>query len=169
MSSSLSHWRVAYRRIGTTTLLPFRAMDRERYRPGVVVWNYREQDIHVPLIRALVFRFIRFQKAIRAPQNFKHFGAWSGSSNPKWFIPGASIQTSQLIGRLGELARLLSVRSGVTSCGPSRNAAQLLGRLSARWPQKQICNSRTAAESVRNPQKATSFRRKFPSCAMESI
>src|SRR2546426_570801 len=30
-----------------------RAMDRERYRPAVAVWNYSDQDLHVPLIRAL--------------------------------------------------------------------------------------------------------------------
>ena len=30
-----------------------RSMDRERYTPAVAVWNYRESDLHVPLIRAL--------------------------------------------------------------------------------------------------------------------
>ena len=30
-----------------------RAVDRERYNPAVAVWNYCEQDIHVPLIQAL--------------------------------------------------------------------------------------------------------------------
>src|SRR5215467_119851 len=30
-----------------------RAMDRERYRPAVAVWNYSDQDFHVPLIRSL--------------------------------------------------------------------------------------------------------------------
>ena len=30
-----------------------RDMDRSRYRPAVAVWNYREQDIYVPQIRAL--------------------------------------------------------------------------------------------------------------------
>src|SRR5438093_258695 len=30
-----------------------RKMDRERYKPAVAVWNYSDNDIHVPLIRAL--------------------------------------------------------------------------------------------------------------------
>jgi hypothetical protein len=30
-----------------------RAMDRQRYRPAVVVWNYRPDDVHVQPIRAL--------------------------------------------------------------------------------------------------------------------
>src|SRR5438552_222218 len=29
------------------------AMDREHYRPAVAVWNYCEEDMHVPPIRAL--------------------------------------------------------------------------------------------------------------------
>jgi hypothetical protein len=29
------------------------AMDRERYRPGVVVWNLCETDVYVPRFRAL--------------------------------------------------------------------------------------------------------------------
>ena len=29
------------------------AMDRERYRPAVAVWNFAEADVYVPRIRAL--------------------------------------------------------------------------------------------------------------------
>src|SRR5256885_16002497 len=30
-----------------------RAMDRDRYKPAVAVWNYSESDFHLPLIREL--------------------------------------------------------------------------------------------------------------------
>ena len=30
-----------------------RELDRERYKPAVVVWNFRENDVHVSTVRSL--------------------------------------------------------------------------------------------------------------------
>ncbi len=125
-----------------------RAMDRERYRPAVAVWNYSDQDLHVPLIRALNVPLYSFP-GNRATKLHAFRGlvrqlrpevvhSWSFYTN--FVAYWASLGTRAL--------PLGSIRSDFAPA--KRESGPVVGRLSARWPSSQICNSLTAAESVRS-------------------
>ena len=130
-----------------------RTMDRERYRPAVAVWNYSDQDLHVPLIRALnvplysfpgnrATKLHAFRNLVKQLQP-EVVHSWSFYTNfaAQW-------------GCLGTGALPLgSIRSDFLWA--LRECGSVLGSLSARWPHMQICNSLSAAESIR------SFRRYF--------
>ena len=125
-------------------------MNRDRYRPEVVVWNFDEDDAYVTPLRKLGLplrtfpaSYSRIQKlsalrqivrekqpeVIHSYTFFTNFAAW-------WAAFG-----------LGPVV-VGSVRSNFDydriSCGP------LLGRLSARWPETLIFNSLTGAEEASN-------------------
>jgi len=123
-------------------------MDRERYRPAVVVWNFSEKDMYVPEIRAL--------------------------GVPLYSLPDASSRTAKLY-RLIEIVRRLDPevvhsytfftnfaaywstrRTRAVSVGSIRSSflhakkdtGSLLGSLSARFPRTQICNSFSAEREI---------------------
>jgi glycosyltransferase involved in cell wall biosynthesis len=121
-------------------------MDRERYRPAVAVWNYSDQDLHVPLIRALdvplysfpgnrATKLHAFRGLVRQLQP-EVVHSWSFYTN--FAAYWAAIATRAV--------SLGSVRSdflwAVKECG------SVVGNLSARWPNIQICNSSSAAEHI---------------------
>jgi glycosyltransferase involved in cell wall biosynthesis len=124
-----------------------RAMDRERYKPAVMVWNFRETDIHVASIRALGVPLYFFAETSRAAKlgqlralikqlQPEVVHSWSFYTNfaAYWAAKGTSAIS------------LGSIRSdflwAMQQCG------SIVGKLSARWPRKQICNSAAAAESA---------------------
>jgi len=125
-----------------------RAMDRERYKPAVAVWNFCESDIHVATIRALgvpVYFFADVNSRVAKLRQFRSLvkklqpevvHSWSFYTNfiAYWGTKG----TSEIC--------LGSIRSdylwAIKECGFT------VGKLSARWPRKQICNSVAAANSV---------------------
>ncbi len=128
----------------------FKAMERERYKPAVAVWTHREEDVYVPQIRALgvplysfssklssAAKLIAFRRLVRQLQpevvhsysfytNFAAYWAAQGTA----VIPVGSIRSDLLWAR--------------KECGP------ILGKLSARWPSSQICNSFSAADTARS-------------------
>jgi L-malate glycosyltransferase len=125
------------------------AVNRNGYKPAVVVWNYHAEDPYVSYIQALGVPLLRlpnsssgclrlnaFRRLIRqlkpellhSYSSFTNFPAW-------WAVLGTKVV---VIGAMrSDFARALKEN------GP------LLGRLSARWPRTQIFNSRAAAESAR--------------------
>jgi len=124
------------------------AMDRARYRPAVVVWNFREsdpyfarfRDLDVPLLRvagatsrlaklSALRRLVRQlqPEVIHAYSFYLNFGAYWGGRGTR-SIPIGSIRSN--------------FTRDVQVSGP------LLGRLCARWPRDQICNSLNAAEAA---------------------
>ena len=127
-----------------------RTMDRERYTPAVVVWDYSDKHIHLPLIRALnvpvygltrngsrIIKLSALRRLVRQ-LNPEVVHSWSFYTN--FAAHFATLGTPSLpIG---------SIRSdfswALRECGP------VLGNLSGRWPQNQICNSLSAAENVRS-------------------
>jgi glycosyltransferase involved in cell wall biosynthesis len=123
-------------------------MDRERYQPTVAVWSGHENDTYVPQIRDLgvplhlfprtTSRYVKLAKFRRligrlAPQVvhsysfYTNFAAW-------WATLGS---TTIPIG---------SIRNDFLS--ERRDSGRVLGRLSARWPAAQICNSSAAEQGV---------------------
>jgi glycosyltransferase involved in cell wall biosynthesis len=124
------------------------ALDRDRFRPVVVVWSCCETDTYVPQIRNLGVplyyfpqAFSRFAKMTKfrrlveslAPEVvhsycfYTNFAAWWGTRGTT-AIPVGSIRNDFPTEWRG---------SGI-----------VLGRLSARWPRVQICNSFAAHEEV---------------------
>ena len=126
------------------------SLDRERYVPEVIVWNYREDDPYVAQMRTLgvtlhplprtsakmaklgAFRHLVRQRKPAVVHSFTfytNFAAWWATLGMKTVAIG-------------------SVRSDFSWA--QKDAGWLLGRLSARWPDSQICNSFAAAETVRH-------------------
>jgi len=128
------------------------AMDRTRYQPAVVVWNFCDEDVFVPRIRELgvpiyffsgcqskVTKLASLRRLVRrlGPEvihsysfftNFPGYcAAWGTSS-----VPVGSIRSNFILDKAG------------SGC--------YFSRLNARWPRDQICNSFSAAEIVRKSQ-----------------
>jgi hypothetical protein len=71
-----------------------------------------------------MYPFILFQETIRVQQSSMLVAGWSGDSNPKSSIPGASIQTLLRIGPLKGQMHFPSDPSGVTLYEPKGYQAQ---------------------------------------------
>lgn len=124
-------------------------VNRDRYKPAVAVWNYREEDPYVSHLQALgvplhplprassgnvrlkVFRrLIRRMKpeVIHSYNSYTNFAAW-------WAALGT------------EAVAVGALRSDFLEA--VRENGRWLGRLSARWPRTQIFNNFAAAEIAR--------------------
>src|SRR5262245_55652362 len=118
-----------------------RGMDRQRNKPAVAVWSHSESDVHVPQIKALgvpLYCLPKFASGVKKLRALRHLVAhlrpevvhsYSFYTNfaAHWAIVGTQ---SVAIG---------SVRSDFSWA--KKQEGPLLGRLSARWPRNQICNS----------------------------
>jgi glycosyltransferase involved in cell wall biosynthesis len=123
-------------------------MDRDRYRPEVVVWNFREDDMHVAMLRALnicLHSFPDLQSRISKLRGLRHlvrklnpevvhsynfytnFAAWWATRGSN-AIPIGSIRQDFVTER--------------------RLTGMTLGRLSACLPMIQISNSLAAQKAV---------------------
>ena len=126
-----------------------RAMDRERYRPAVVVWNHCEQDLHVPQIRALGIPLYSFPRTLSRISKLSALRGLVGQLLPE-VIHSYSFYTNFAAYWAAWGTRAVpvgSVRNDFTS--EKKASGPLLGALSARWPGNQICNSYAAAETIR--------------------
>jgi glycosyltransferase involved in cell wall biosynthesis len=125
-----------------------KAMDRDRYHPAVVVWNYREDETYVCQLKQLrvpilplaprfstVKKMIELRRLVRTFQpEVLHSYSFYTNFAAYWATRGTQ---SVAVG---------SVRGDWTEA--KNRAGLLLGRLSARWPRKQICNSFAAAKAI---------------------
>ena len=125
------------------------AMDRPRYRPAVAVWNYSAYDVHLPKIQALGVPVHPLPRGVSRLVKVAALRRLVGQLRPA-VVHSWSFYTNfaaHLATRGRRAISIGSLRSGfswaVQECGP------LVGRLSARWPQTQVCNSAAAAASVR--------------------
>jgi glycosyltransferase involved in cell wall biosynthesis len=126
-----------------------KAMDRERYQPAVAVWNFSEDDVYVPKLRALNIPLYGFSNMPSAPAKLRAFQRLVRQLKPEvvhsytfytnfaayWSVRGT---TSLPVGSIR-----CDFNFEMSACGP------YLGRLSARWPRDQISNSSLAAETAR--------------------
>ncbi len=127
-----------------------RAMDRDRYKPAGSVWNYSDKDVHVPEIKALGVPLYPLPREYSSIRKLSAFRRLVRELDPEVvhsysFYTNFAVQWStQGMG----MPSIGSIRSdfgwAVKQCGP------ILGRLSARWPSTQICNSISAGDSVRS-------------------
>lgn len=124
------------------------AMDREHYRPAVAVWNYCEEDIHVPPIRALDVPLYAFSDLASAVAKLRALRCLVRQLEPE-VVHSYSFYTNIAASWAVRGTRTVAVGSmrGDFSLEKKR-AGPCLGRLSARWPEAQICNSFSAAQSI---------------------
>jgi L-malate glycosyltransferase len=126
-----------------------RGMDRDRYRPRVVVWNYSDSDFHLPLIRELgvpvhalprdtsrLAKLTALRRLI-AELDPEVVHSWS------FYINFAAYWAT----RGSKTVCLGSIRSDFSWAVNESGA--VLGRLNGLRPNRQICNSFSAAETIR--------------------
>jgi glycosyltransferase involved in cell wall biosynthesis len=125
-------------------------MDRERYRPHVVVWNFNPSDTYASLIPKLGVPLHFFSPTLTAVGKMLACRCLVREIKPE-IIHSYCFYTNIAASwaTLGtKTIPVGSVRSNFNNdkacCG------LLLGNLSARWPRDQIFNNRAAAESVQN-------------------
>jgi glycosyltransferase involved in cell wall biosynthesis len=126
-----------------------RTLDRERYKPAVVAWNYRAEDAYVRPIRALGVPIYHFADGAGGVSKLSAFRRLVRALDPE-VVHSYSFYTN-IAAALGVIrTRAIavgSVRSDFTWA--KKESGVVLGRLSARWPTHQICNSLSAAAAVR--------------------
>jgi glycosyltransferase involved in cell wall biosynthesis len=125
-----------------------RAMDRERYRPEVVVWNFREDDMHVPRIRALhvplhslsglhsgIAKLRAFRQLVLRlkPEVVHSYGFYTNF--PVWWATVGS-----------KMIPIGSIRQNFIS--ERQGAGVVLGRLSACLPVTHISNNLAAKNTI---------------------
>jgi glycosyltransferase involved in cell wall biosynthesis len=126
------------------------AMNRERYKPAVAVWNYSEADIYVHQIRALGVPLYSFSEKLTAAGKLLAFRRMVRKLKPE-VIHSYSFYTNFT-------AHLATWRTGAVALGSLKSdfmtekkvSGPWLGRLSARWPHNQICNSFAAEKAARH-------------------
>ncbi|HEV8725275.1 MAG TPA: glycosyltransferase family 4 protein [Candidatus Binatia bacterium] len=125
-----------------------KAMDRDRYQPAVVVWNYQEDETYVSQIKQLgvpifplapclftVKKMAQLRRLVSTLQpEVAHSYSFYTNFAAYWATRGTpSIAVGSVRGDWSEA---------------KKDSGPLLGRLSARWPGKQICNSLAAAKAI---------------------
>jgi glycosyltransferase involved in cell wall biosynthesis len=129
------------------------AVNKEYYRPAVVVWNFKEGDVYVSRIRDLgvplyhipvrlhpTAKLVELRhlvinlgaELVHSYSFYTNFAAWWGTLGT-CAIPVGSVRNSFFFQK--------------------SQVGFVLGRLSARWPRHQICNSRSAAKEARRSSK----------------
>ena len=125
------------------------AMDRDRFKPAVAVWNHREHDVHVAPVRALGVPIYALPPAQSRLERLRTFRRLVNRLKPE-VVHSYAFYTNFAArwGVLGEGAVSVgSIRSAFDWA--KKDAGGVVGRLSARWPAHQIFNSHTAATEAR--------------------
>lgn len=124
-------------------------MDRLRYKPTVVVWNFSPDDIYVHEIGALGVPVCSFPAGMSRAAKLQNFTRLAAQLNPE-VIHSYSFYTNfaaYWVGLRLKAVTLGSVRSDFIF--DKMDADPWLGKLSARWPRHQIFNSVSGAETAR--------------------
>jgi glycosyltransferase involved in cell wall biosynthesis len=127
-------------------------MDRGRYRPAVAVWNFSEADGFVSRIRALNVPVYNFPNIPSAAAKLSAFRRLVRQLEPE-VVHSCNFYTNfaAYCGVWGTQSIAVgSIRCDFTF--DMKSTGPWLGRLSARWPRDQICNSSLAAETIRGLQ-----------------
>jgi len=125
------------------------SLDRERYRPQVVVWRYNPTDTFVAEIRKLGVPIHSFPATLDGRAKLLALRRLTRRIKPQ-VIHSYSFHTNIAAwwAALGtDTVAVGSVRSDFTN--DKIASGQLLGRLSARWPQAQIFNNFAGAYQAR--------------------
>lgn len=132
--------------------LLLQTMDRDRYRPHVVVWNYNDDDTYACLIAKLGVPLHHFPRALSPTRKMLTFRAMVRQIEPE-VIHSYSFYTN-IAASWATLGTKTIAVGGVRSnfSNDRRSCGILLGSLCARWPRNQIFNNFAAAEKARSSQ-----------------
>ena len=125
------------------------AMDRERYRPEVVVWSFREEEIHVADLRALGVMVHAMEPGISPARKLAQLAKLVRARAPDvvhsyCYFTNLPVWLATRGGRSVAMGSVRNdLRFSVAQLGDS------LGRLSAVFPRWQIHNSHRSAEQAR--------------------
>jgi len=121
-----------------------KAMDRERFKPAVVVWNYSSEDTYVAPIRALDVPLYFMPKGSQGFAKLFLFRNLMNGLNPD-LIHSYTFYTNFAAWWAATGTRVIPVGSmRLDFVTERRLAGLLLGKLSALRPSRQICNSNAA-------------------------
>ena len=126
-----------------------RGMDRESYKPVVVVWNFCRNDIYADEIGRLGIPIYYFSEKASRGEKLKAMRDLLRQLNPEVvhsysFFTNFAAQWAAWGTRTVPIG---SVRSDIFWA--KEKSGHLLGRLSARWPSFQIYNSYSSAKNAR--------------------
>jgi glycosyltransferase involved in cell wall biosynthesis len=123
-------------------------MDRDRYKPAVVVWNFRDNDMYVPQIGALGVPLYSCCTAFSAAAKLGSLRRLVAEFKPR-IVHSYSFYTNVLASLAVWGTPAVAIGSVRSDFAPAKkDAGLLLGRLSARWPRSQIFNSFAAAKNA---------------------
>lgn len=126
-----------------------RSIDREQYPSRVLVWNYSPHDRYVEEIRSLGIPIHSF------PQGTSKITKLCGVRRLSRLLSAEVIHSFSFYTNFP--AHWATLKSNAVALGSLRGEfaqakkdnGPLFGRLNARWPRYQICNSASAAEAMR--------------------
>jgi glycosyltransferase involved in cell wall biosynthesis len=136
-------------------------MDREYYKPAVVVWNYDEHDTYTSQIRTLGVPLHSFPLQFSALAKMRALRRLIEELQPE-VAHSYSFYTNFAVywaTRNTQTVPVGSVRNGFVAA--KRATGWWLGRLSARWPREQIWNSFAAFAEVRQGREMFTPKRLF--------
>jgi glycosyltransferase involved in cell wall biosynthesis len=124
-------------------------MDRSRYRPVLVVWNYLETDVNVQNVRALGVPIIGYPLGVPSHRKLYEFIQLTRRLAPE-VVHSYSFYVNFA-------ASCAARAAGAIAIGSVRNELDMphmldkrpvIGRLCACFPRRQISNSRMAAKQI---------------------
>jgi glycosyltransferase involved in cell wall biosynthesis len=125
-------------------------MDRQRYKPVVAVWNYREKDPYVHEMRALDVPVLCVGNTLSRIGKLVAFRRMASRLQPE-VVYSCSFHTNLAAwwATLGSTALPIgSLRNSFLFT--RQDTGTILGRVCARWPHAQICNSGAAQKTAEN-------------------
>jgi glycosyltransferase involved in cell wall biosynthesis len=126
-----------------------RELQREQYRPAVVVWHYSEKDVYVNRIKELGIPLIGIDGEASRISKFRALRRIVGQLKPEvihsysFYTNGAAWFAARGSATVG----IGSIRGGFIE--EKEDSGLWLSMPSSRWPRHQICNSFAAAENVK--------------------
>lgn len=122
--------------------------DREVFKPAVCVWKYAEDEVYVPRLKALGVPVLGLPRAGSALQRLRAFREMVRALRPE-VVHSYSFYTNfaaHVATRGLSALAIGSVRSDFLR--DRRKGGLLRGSVNARWPRRQIFNSRNACENA---------------------
>lgn len=127
-------------------------MDQQRYKPAIVVWSYRHDDVFVPEFHGLGLPLYPLPCYLSPAKKMMMLRRIVKILKPE-VVHSYSFYTNVA-------AQCGVIGMPCTCIGSIRNdflhelkRGRILGRISARWPRSQICNSQAASQSIGVSQK----------------
>jgi len=130
--------------------LLLQAMDRDRYRPEVVIWNFSENDTYVPHMQKLGIPLHSFPRRYNALKKILALRRLILKKKPE-VVHSYSFYTNIAAFFSAFGTKTISVGGVRSNLGTDRKYyGMFLSKLCASWPRNQIFNNYAAASMMRN-------------------